>query len=246
MTKVNTEFRPIPKLEGYTINDQGIVHDKDDNGVTAIRVGDTLKFRLEENGATKTFKQEDLIERAWGENSPEVEETEEVEENEEAEAQAEADAKEEESTEEEETEEAEPEDTKEEPAEEAEEETAEEEEPAKEEKEEKAKSKKTPTKKTATKKAPKKKAATKKESKPGIIVTILALVTEATGDGITEEDILKHLVKTFKDKKKDSMANTIKAQIGSKKRPCRMERERKLTFDVTEKGKDKVRYFKIK
>jgi len=215
MTKISTDFRAIPDLEGYTINEQGIVHDKDDKGVTAIRVGDVKKFRLNVDGEVKTFKQADLLEQVWGEDAATEEVAEEeVEESVEAEAAAKEDAAEEEEVEEE-----------------AEEEVEEEVE------EEKAAPKK------AAKKATKK-AAPKKESKPGIIVTIFTLISEATGNGISEEEILKQLVKTFKDKNKDSMANTIKAQIGSKKRPCRMEKERKVTFKVV--LKKEVRHFAIK
>lgn len=208
MAKISKVFRDIPDLEGYSINDQGAVHDSKGDTVNPISVGGVKKFRLEVDGETQTFKRDELIDRAWGEEKEEESAEEEVEENEEAEEAAEEDAAEEESEEEE-----------------TEEEEEEPEAPAK------------------TKKPVKKKAA-KKSKGPGVIQTIFDCITKAKGDGVSEEDILKHLVKTFKEKSKDSMANTIKAQIGTKKSPCRMEREKDVKFKITEK-KD-VRYFKIK
>lgn len=61
---------------------------------------------------------------------------------------------------------------------------------------------------------------------------------------ITFEGILLLLSKSFPDKNAKSMMNTIKAQIGTKKQPTRMERERKVTFVFTEK--DGIRYVALK
>ena len=93
---------------------------------------------------------------------------------------------------------------------------------------------------------PAKKAAKKAEKKtPGVIASILEFIS---GAPIKEKDVLKKLVKRFPKREADSMAKTIKAQIGSNKQPVRMEREQiakgnksfKLVVAVNEKTKEKT------
>jgi len=103
--------------------------------------------------------------------------------------------------------------------------------------------KKAPVKKAkkAAVKAPAVKTPKKVEKKkgPGVIASILEFVQSGP---IKESDILKKLSKRFPDRDKESMSKTIKAQIGSNKRPVRMEREKNLTFviEVNEKKNEKT------
>ncbi len=110
------------------------------------------------------------------------------------------------------------------------------------------------TKKPAAKTTPAK-AKPNTPKGPGVIATILECIQNAKKgkDGVTFEQILATLVKKVKGREKDSMNATIKAQIGSSKRPLRMEREKKVTFEVVEvevnKGKKNaktVKHFSLK
>ena len=96
--------------------------------------------------------------------------------------------------------------------------------------EKKTPAKKTPAKKDEKKTPAKKKAATpKKAKKPGVIATIFELVK--TKGPITEDNIVKALVKKFPDRQEQSMRNTVKVQL-----PNRMSRERNVKIEKTDKG----------
>lgn len=113
-------------------------------------------------------------------------------------------------------------------------------------------------KKSGDKTEPKAKPDPKPKSKPkgpGVIATIYESIENSKKgkDGITFEQILTTLVKKIKGREKDSMNATIKAQIGSSKRPLRMEREKKVTFEVVEvvvnkgkKGEKTIKHFSMK
>ena len=106
--------------------------------------------------------------------------------------------------------------------------------------EKKATSKTGSTKKsTPAKKPAAKKPAAKKEKKVGVIGSIQEFITAGP---IKESALLKKLVKRFPKREEASMLKTIKAQIGSNKRPVRMEREKgiKLNIEVNEKTKEKT------
>lgn len=103
--------------------------------------------------------------------------------------------------------------------------------------------KKEEKKETTTKKIEKKIKKENKGKKIGIIQSIFNLIVE-TKKGISINDIVSELEKKFPEKESKSMCNTVRVQIGSKKPPSRMERERKITFIVT--GEKDERIFKIK
>ena len=103
--------------------------------------------------------------------------------------------------------------------------------------------------------AMKAKAKPKTPKGPGVISTILECIENAKKgkDGVTFEQILSTLVKKVKGREKDSMNATIKAQIGSSKRPLRMEREKKITFEVVDvvvnkgkKAEKTIKHFSLK
>lgn len=106
-----------------------------------------------------------------------------------------------------------------------------------------SKSPETQEEKPATKKADKPKPKPKKRpAGPGIIASILEFITD-TGP-ITIPEIVEQLAERFPEKNPEAMAKTVRAQIGSKNRPCRMENEKKVTFKV--KGEGDERTFKVK
>lgn len=72
----------------------------------------------------------------------------------------------------------------------------------------------------------------------GVIATIFASITSKP---ISEVEILDALVVKFPEKSKDSMGKTVKVQICGKARPLRMEKEKKVTFNI--EVKDGVKYF---
>lgn len=98
--------------------------------------------------------------------------------------------------------------------------------------------------KASAKKAPAKKEETKKPAvkKVGVIATIFNAISAKE---VTEAQILAKLKKSFPEKVDTSMMNTIRAQIGSNKRPVRMEKEKNVTFviNVSKKG---VKSYSIK
>jgi hypothetical protein len=66
---------------------------------------------------------------------------------------------------------------------------------------------------------------------PGVIATILTLVTESGKTGISKADILAKLVEMFPDRAADGMSKTINVQI-----PNRLERERNVKIVKLENG----------
>lgn len=85
----------------------------------------------------------------------------------------------------------------------------------------------------ADKKTEDKETASAEPKKPGIITSILEIITAAESP-VSEADILKGLVERFPDKESASMHKTIKAQLGGKNQPLRMETEKKVTFVLTQ------------
>ena len=102
--------------------------------------------------------------------------------------------------------------------------------PAKEEKAARGKGK------TAKKPAePKKPAEEKKPAepkKPGVIASILEVIQNSKTP-VSETQILAELVKRFPDKESASMHKTIKAQLGGKEQPLRMESEKNVKFALS-------------
>lgn len=69
------------------------------------------------------------------------------------------------------------------------------------------------------------------KKRPGVIKSIYNIINDSD-KALTQSQILEQLVKDFPNRKESSMFNTIKAQIGSNKRPLRMENELKCIFDI--------------
>lgn len=67
---------------------------------------------------------------------------------------------------------------------------------------------------------------------PGVISTILSLVTDAPKTGIGKQEILDKLVELFPEKAADGMSKTIQVQL-----PGRMAKERGINIKKTEDGK---------
>ena len=105
--------------------------------------------------------------------------------------------------------------------------------PAKEEKAAKGKGK-TAKKPTAKKPAAEKPAAEKpaEPKKPGVIASILEVIQNSETP-VSETQILAELVKRFPDKESASMHKTIKAQLGGKEQPLRMESEKNVKFALS-------------
>jgi len=79
-----------------------------------------------------------------------------------------------------------------------------------------------------------KKLTGKKSSEPkgpGVISTILALVTDAPKTGISKSEILEKLVEMFPERSKEGMENTINVQL-----PSRMSKERNIKIEKLETG----------
>ena len=81
------------------------------------------------------------------------------------------------------------------------------------------------------------------KKRPGVIVSILDIITKSE-TGVNESQILEQLSEMFPNRKESSMTNTIKAQIGGKKRPLRMEREKQIIFEIVE-NKAGVKTYKL-
>lgn len=96
----------------------------------------------------------------------------------------------------------------------------------------------------AEKEAAKEKSTEQK--KPGVIASILEIIKTAK-EPVTELQITKQLAERFPDKAESSLGNTVKAQIGGKAQPLRMESEKNVTFKVEERvleeGKKAVRFY---
>tara|TARA_R110001592_G_C13188743_1_gene752055 strand:+ start:9956 stop:11779 length:1824 start_codon:yes stop_codon:yes gene_type:complete len=75
--------------------------------------------------------------------------------------------------------------------------------------------------------------------KPAVIQSILDAITSIPK---SKEDILEELVELFPDKDKDSMSNTIRAQIGRKNQPTRMEEEKEVVFNISYDENNTRRY----
>jgi hypothetical protein len=69
------------------------------------------------------------------------------------------------------------------------------------------------------------------KKRPGVIASILDFIT-ASEKAVTQAQILEHLKAEFPKREESSMLSTIKAQIGGKKRPLRMEREKQVIFEI--------------
>ena len=82
-------------------------------------------------------------------------------------------------------------------------------------------------------KAPAKPKAEKKTKAegPGVIASILEFITEAK-KGISVTQIAEKLTERFPNKQADGMLKTVKAQIGGKKSPTRMEKEKGVKFTI--------------
>ena len=81
-------------------------------------------------------------------------------------------------------------------------------------------------------KKPKKEGKKSTTTKLGIIASILEFITNAPKAGINIEEIGNQLAKRFPERNPTSMIKTVKAQIGGKKSPCRMEKEKKVKFKI--------------
>jgi hypothetical protein len=79
----------------------------------------------------------------------------------------------------------------------------------------------------------KKEKKKKVESGPGIIASILEFIQEAN-EGISKVQIAEKLAKRFPDRDANSMMKTVNAQIGGKKSPRRMEKEKNVIFNIDE------------
>ena len=79
------------------------------------------------------------------------------------------------------------------------------------------------------------KKSTKKttDKGPGVIASIFEFIQKGN---ISKEQILDKLVSRFPDRAKVAMGKTINAQVGGKKHPCRMEKEKNVTFEISNKG----------
>ena len=111
--------------------------------------------------------------------------------------------------------------------------------PAKEEKPAKGKGK--AAKKPATEESATEESATEKPTeekkpaepkKPGVIASILEVIQNSKTP-VSETQILAELVKRFPDKESASMHKTIKAQLGGKEQPLRMESEKNVKFALS-------------
>lgn len=77
---------------------------------------------------------------------------------------------------------------------------------------------------------PKSGAGSKKSPHPGVIATIVKTIERSGEKGVTKEQILKVLTKTFPDREERAMKNTINVQV-----PSRISKE-KFPVERTENG----------
>ena len=84
--------------------------------------------------------------------------------------------------------------------------------------------------------------------KPGVIASILEVITSATAP-VSDSDILAELITRFPDRTPEAMLKTIKAQLGGKNQPLRMEDEKKVAFKlsqtVVKEGEKSARLYEI-
>ena len=99
-------------------------------------------------------------------------------------------------------------------------------------KEEKPKAKGKAAKKPTEPKAEKTEKAPAEPKKPGVIASILEVIQNSETP-VSETQILAELVKRFPDKESASMHKTIKAQLGGKEQPLRMESEKNVKFALS-------------
>lgn len=85
----------------------------------------------------------------------------------------------------------------------------------------------------AAERAAKKAEEQAKKKRPGVIASILNFIS-SSDKPVNQSQILAHLKTEFPNREEKSMLNTIKAQIGGKKRPLRMEREKRVIFNIVE------------
>ena len=79
----------------------------------------------------------------------------------------------------------------------------------------------------------KKEKKKKAQSGPGVIASILEFIQESK-EGISKVQIAEKLAERFPDRDANSMAKTVNAQIGGKKSPRRMEKEKGVVFNIDE------------
>ena len=79
----------------------------------------------------------------------------------------------------------------------------------------------------------KKEKKKKVQSGPGVIVSILEFIQESK-EGISKVQIAEKLAERFPDRDANSMTKTVNAQIGGKKSPRRMEKEKGVVFNIDE------------
>lgn len=94
---------------------------------------------------------------------------------------------------------------------------------------EKPKAKGKAAKKSEAPKAEKTEKAPAEPKKPGVIASILEVI-QTSETPVSEAKILEELVKRFPEKESASMHKTIKAQLGGKEQPLRMEGEKNVKF----------------
>jgi hypothetical protein len=81
-------------------------------------------------------------------------------------------------------------------------------------------------------------------AKIGVIGTILKTIQE--NGPVTRKQIMTKLKRSFPDRDEDKMSKTMMCQIGGKKRPLRLEREKKIKFDIDDAGKYTIKEAKKK
>lgn len=101
-----------------------------------------------------------------------------------------------------------------------------------------AKQKKADERKAKAEQKAKEKAEAKANKPPGVIASILEFV-KTSEEKINYEGILAKMQERFPERSSDSMMKTIKAQLGGKKQPTRMEKEKGVEFKI-EMGTEQV------
>jgi hypothetical protein len=97
-----------------------------------------------------------------------------------------------------------------------------------------------PAEKNEEKKVEEKKVEVQKEERaPGVIETILSIITK--NGPISREDILKRLSEAFPDRDAGKMTNTIKVQLTGKEGNRRLEKEKKISLVVDDKGRFSIK-----
>lgn len=95
-----------------------------------------------------------------------------------------------------------------------------------------AKAKKAEERAKAKEEKAKAKAEAKANKPPGVIASILEFV-KGSKTPITQNEVLDQLCERFPDRSRESMNKTVKAQLGGKQQPTRMEKEKKVVFEVS-------------